>query len=191
MAQAESTVKTAGNAILGVVLYVSCYVIVSAVIQWIFTDFLPSFGIHLGDYLVYVNILLAVAFGWLIISGIASVFYYSLKPKYSHPTAVAARNVIRIIGIDGLAAAMAGGVAGGAAGVALGGFLGIVIGFATQQVLGQAVAGLFLLIARPFRICDSVIIAGEDGNVEDVTTLFTMVKKSGGVTVLVPNNECK
>jgi small-conductance mechanosensitive channel len=49
-------------------------------------------------------------------------------------------------------AAIAGGVAGGAAGVALGGFIGLVVGFASQQVLGQAVAGLFLLIARPFKI---------------------------------------
>jgi small conductance mechanosensitive channel len=47
-------------------------------------------------------------------------------------------------------AALAGAVSGGAAAAALGGFIGLVKGFATQQVLGQAVAGTFLLLARPF-----------------------------------------
>lgn len=98
------------------------------------------------------------------------------------------RNVVRIVGVGAMVAAIAGGVAGGAAGVALGGFLGIVIGFASQQVLGQAIAGLFLLIARPFKVGDGVVIAGEDGVVDDVATLFTRILKADGVTVLIPNN---
>jgi small-conductance mechanosensitive channel len=64
----------------------------------------------------------------------------------------------------------------------------MVVGFASQQVLGQAIAGLFLLIARPFRVGDAVIIAGEDGTIEDVSTLFTIVRKADGITVLIPNN---
>jgi Small-conductance mechanosensitive channel len=131
---------------------------------------------------------LALAFGYLIVSGISLIFYYSLLPKYGHPTATAVRNVMRIIGIGALVAAIAGAVAGGAAGVALGGFIGIVIGFASQQVLGQAVAGMFLLIARPFKINDNVNLVGEDGIVEDVSTLFTTVIKSDGTKVLIPNN---
>jgi len=47
--------------------------------------------------------------------------------------------------------------------VILGSFLGMVMGFASQQVLGRAIAGLFLLIARPFKVGDDVVIAGEDG----------------------------
>ncbi|MEM3974548.1 MAG: mechanosensitive ion channel, partial [Ignisphaera sp.] len=57
-----------------------------------------------------------------------------------------------------------------------------------QQVLGQAIAGLFLLISRPFRIGDAVVIAGEDGVVDDVATLFTTVIKADGTKVLIPNN---
>jgi len=62
------------------------------------------------------------------------------------------------------------------------------VGFVSQQVLGQAVAGLFLLIARPFRIGDAVVVAGEDGIVEDVSTLFTTVAKADGTKALIPNN---
>ena len=66
--------------------------------------------------------------------------------------------------------------------------MGMAVGFAFQQVLGQAIAGLFLLIARPFKIGDAVVIAGEDGVVDDVATLFTRVVKADGVVVLIPNN---
>lgn len=149
---------------------------------------LPSFGIQVADYEVYTQILLALVFGYLIVNGVAMFFYWSTRAKYDHPTAAAIRNIVRIVGVGAMVAAIAGGVAGGAAGVALGGFLGMVIGFASQQVLGQAIAGLFLLIARPFRIGDSVVIAGEDGVVEDVSTLFTVVIKADGTRVLIPNN---
>jgi small conductance mechanosensitive channel len=79
-------------------------------------------------------------------------------------------------------------VAGGAAGVALGGFIGLVVGFASQQVLGQAIAGLFILITRPLKIGDKVVLGGDEGIVEDVSTLFTTIVKPDGVKVLTPNN---
>uniref|UniRef100_A0A7J3I8G8 Mechanosensitive ion channel n=1 Tax=Ignisphaera aggregans TaxID=334771 RepID=A0A7J3I8G8_9CREN len=183
----KEATKEVSGAIAKVIVYVVLYVLVGAVVKYLFVSFFPSFGIHISEYEVYVQILLAVAFGYLIVSGIAEVFYASLRPKYGHPTAAAMRNVIKIVGIGALAAAIAGAIAGGAAGVALGGFIGIVIGFASQQVLGHAVAGLFLLIARPFKIGDSVIIVGEDGEVEDVATLFTTVAKADGIRVLIPN----
>ncbi len=124
----------------------------------------------------------------MIVSGVAVFFYWSMRVKYDYATAAAIRNVVRIIGIGALVATIAGGVASGVAGVALGGFIGMVIGFACQQVLGQAIAGLFLLIARPFRIGDEVGLAEEDGVVNDVATLFTTVVKADGSKVLIPNN---
>lgn len=54
--------------------------------------------------------------------------------------------------------------------------------------MGQAVSGLFVLIVRPFKIGDSVIVAGEEGVVEDVATLFTTIIKSDGTRALIPNN---
>jgi small-conductance mechanosensitive channel len=180
--------KRASGAIAKVVVYVVIYVVVSAVVHYLMSNLLPSMRIDVAAYESYVQILLAVLFGYFIVSGIAEFFYWSTRAKYGHPTAAAIRNVVRIIGIGALVASIAGGVAGGAAGVALGGFLGMVVGFASQQVLGQAVAGLFLLIARPFRIGDAVVVAGEDGIVEDVATLFTTVVKADGTKALIPNN---
>ncbi|MCF8884239.1 MAG: mechanosensitive ion channel family protein [Aigarchaeota archaeon] len=180
--------KKTGRSIAKLVVYIIVYIAVAAVIQWFFTSFLLQYGINLVDYIGYVQILLALAFGYLIVSSVATFFYWSIRGRYGHPTAVAVRNIVRIVGLGALISAIAGGVAGGAAGVALGGFLGMVIGFASQQVLGQSIAGLFLLISRPFRISDEVILAGEEGVVEDVSTLFTILLKNDGSKVLIPNN---
>jgi len=180
--------RNVSKSIARLIVYIVLYVAVSAFVKYLIADFLPRFGMSLGEYEVYVQILLALAFGFLIASAVASFFYWSTVGKYGHPTAAAIRNVVRFVGIGGMLAAIAGGVAGGAAGVALGGFIGMVIGFASQQVLGQTIAGLFLLIARPFKIGDSVIVAGEEGVVEDVTTLFTVIAKADGTKVLIPSN---
>jgi small-conductance mechanosensitive channel len=185
---ASEVAKRTGVAIARVVVYVVVYVIISAVVHYLMSSLLPQYNIQVQSYEGYVQILLALLFGYYIVSGVAEFFYWSMRAKYDHSVAASVRNVVRIIGIGAMLAAIAGAVGGGAAGVALGGFLGIVIGFATQQVLGQAVAGLFLLIARPFKIKDSVNLVGEDGVVEDVSTLFTTVIKSDGTKVLIPNN---
>ncbi len=184
----ENPLVEASKAMIKTVVVVVLYVIIAAIVQYVFTGLLPMYKIRIEEYSAYAQILLALAFGYLIVTGVANFSYWTLRSKYEHPTAAAVRNVIKIVGIGALVASIAGGVAGGAAGVALGGFLGMVVGFASQQVIGQALAGLFLLIARPFKIGDSVVIAGEDGVVEDVTTLFTTVIKADGSKVLIPNN---
>ncbi|NAZ28222.1 MAG: mechanosensitive ion channel [Caldivirga sp.] len=172
------------NAIVKLVIYIVVYVVVAAVVQLLITRFIPS----VKSYQVYINVLLALAFGYLIVSAFANVIYWAMRFRYDHPTARAMRNVFLLIGIGALIAGIAGAIGGGVAGVAVGGFLGIVIGFSVQQVLGQAVAGLFLLLARPFKISDHVNLLGEDGIVNDVAILFTEVIKSDGTKVLIPNN---
>jgi small-conductance mechanosensitive channel len=176
------------NAIIKLVIYIVVYVVVAAIVHWVISTLLPMFHINIQSYEGYVNVLLALAFGYLIVSAFADVIYWTMRFKYDHPTARAMRNVFLLIGIGALVAGIAGAIGGGVAGVAVGGFLGIVIGFAVQQVLGQAVAGLFLLLARPFRIHDHVNLLGEEGIVNDVAILFTEVIKGDGTRVLIPNN---
>ncbi|MEM1542469.1 MAG: mechanosensitive ion channel [Ignisphaera sp.] len=180
--------RNAFIAIASTIMFIVLYVVVSALVKFVISDLLLTrLNIDITGYEIYIQLLLALMFGYLIVNSVAWFFYWSTRPRYGHSTAVAVRNVVRIIGVGAMVAAIAGGVAGGVAGVALGGFLGMVIGFASQQVLGQAVAGLFVLISRPFRIGDEVIVAGEEGVVDDVSTMFTVIKKSDGSRVLIPN----
>ena len=198
--------KKIGEATGKLILYIVLYVVVEAVINNLVFPVLqnavaslPSIPYltspsdsastpSIAGYAPYVNVLISLLFGYFIVQAFADVVYWNLRLKYDHPTAASMRSVFRLIGIGALVAAVAGGVAGGAAGVALGGFIGIVIGFASQQVLGQAVAGMFILLARPFRVKDRVNVVGEEGTVEEVSTLFTYISKPDGTKVLVPNN---
>ncbi|MGC8983449.1 MAG: mechanosensitive ion channel domain-containing protein [Desulfurococcaceae archaeon] len=192
-----SAEDTVGKALARVVVYAILTAVVLGIIQWFFTQGVPMiaeatglYGILvLRDYAVYVYIIVLLVLGWLIVSAVASMFYAMLKPKYGPSTAAAVRSMIKILGLGALLAGIAGGVAGGAAGVALGGFIGLVVGFATQQVLGQAVAGMFLLLARPFKINDVVDVAGEsEVTVKDITTMFTIVTRKDGLEVLIPSS---
>lgn len=73
MSKVEIAKKTTFS-IVKVAIYVEVYV-VAAVIQWLFTSFLPQYNINIVDYIGYVQILLALAFSYLIIGGAATFFY--------------------------------------------------------------------------------------------------------------------
>jgi len=171
-----------GRATFRLILYLSLYCTCSIICNRILSD------LHLTQYSVYLNVGLLLLFGYLAISAGADVAYWSAKAKYPHSSAVAIRSVIRIVGVGALVVSIAGAIAGGVAGVALGGFLGMVVGFASQNVLGQAMAGLFILLTKPFQIGEVVTVAGEEGTIEGIGLLFTVVKKADGTIVFIPNN---
>jgi small-conductance mechanosensitive channel len=186
-----------GKALGKVVAYAILVAIIMGILQWFFTqgvellvDVTKLHGLLvLRDYAVYVYIIVLLVLGWMIVNAVASMLYAMMRPKYGVSTAAAVRSLVRILGLGALLAGIAGGVAGGAAAVALGGFIGLVVGFATQQVLGQAVAGMFILLARPFKINDVVDIAGEsEVTVRDITALFTVAQRKDGVEVLIPSS---
>lgn len=192
-----SSEDSVGKALGRVIVYAIIVAVIMGILQWFFTqgvDMLVKATkldalLVLKDYAVYVYIIVLLALGWMIVNAVAAMFYVMIKPRYGASTAAAIRSMVRILGLGALLAGIAGGVAGGTAGVALGGFIGLVIGFATQQVLGQAVAGLFILLARPFKIGDLVDVAGEsEVRVRDISTLFTIVQRKDGFEVLVPSS---
>lgn len=185
----EQTSKGLNRALLRLGVYITLYVVAGALTNEFLSSMLPNLGYQFtATYIPYVNIILALSFGYLIVSAVSNAAYWSFRLGAAHSTASAVRSMIRVIGLGALLAAIAGGVAGGVAGVALGGFLGLVVGQATQSTLGQAVAGLFLLISRPFKIGDKVTLNSEDGTVDDISTLFTTIIKEDGKRVLLPNN---
>ncbi len=70
-----------------------------------------------------------------------------------------------------------------------GGIIGIVIGFATQSIVGNLVSGLFLMVERPIKIGDQVNIDGTSGFVEDIHTVSTIIRTYGGLYVRIPNEK--
>jgi small conductance mechanosensitive channel len=63
----------------------------------------------------------------------------------------------------------------------------IVIGFASQNVLGNLISGLYLAISRPFRIGEKVTVFGNTGIIFDIGLLYCKLTTDDGDMILAPN----
>jgi len=63
----------------------------------------------------------------------------------------------------------------------------IVIGFASQNVLGNLISGLYLAISRPFRIGEKVTVFGNTGIIIDIGLLYCKLRTDDGDMILAPN----
>jgi len=68
------------------------------------------------------------------------------------------------------------------------GVSGIIVGFAAQGTLGNAIAGLTISMAQPIRLGDDVELRGERGIVEDIHLLFTVLRLADGRRMVIPNS---
>ena len=64
---------------------------------------------------------------------------------------------------------------------------GAALGFASTKTLGNFIAGLFLLAARPFRVGDYVRIGTVEGIVQEITINYTKMLTIGNNTVSISN----
>jgi small conductance mechanosensitive channel len=71
--------------------------------------------------------------------------------------------------------------------VAVLGAASLAIGLALQGTLANMAAGVMLLLFRPFRIGDSIDVAGKSGTVKDLNLFMTELASGDNVKVLIPN----
>lgn len=62
-----------------------------------------------------------------------------------------------------------------------------VIGFASRQVIANAVAGIMLAASQPLRIGDLVTFDGETGIVEDIRLTSTWLRTLSDARIVIPN----
>lgn len=74
----------------------------------------------------------------------------------------------------------------GASLLASAGVAGIVIGFAARPVLGNIIAGVQIALTQPIRLDDAVVISGEWGWIEEITTTYVVVKIWDQRRLIVP-----
>ncbi|TSA25869.1 mechanosensitive ion channel family protein [bacterium] len=70
-----------------------------------------------------------------------------------------------------------------------GGIVGIIIGFASQSIVGNLVSGVFLMIERPIRIGNTVNLNDTVGIVEDIKIISTTIRTFDGYQVRIPNEK--
>lgn len=142
--------------------------------------------VHTADLIVSLAII-AVSVG------IAKLFSKLIRRRmhgnYSENlTKIASRFVYYLIIIIGLAAAV------GNLGVDLtsvlvaGGFLGIVLGLAAQSSVSNLIAGLLLIVDRPFNIGDQIAYGTDTANIIDIGLMSTKVATWEGVQMRIPNS---
>jgi small conductance mechanosensitive channel len=67
------------------------------------------------------------------------------------------------------------------------GFLALAFSLAFQDILKNFIAGIFLLVERPFRIGDEITVDNRTGIVENIEMRATTLRTSEGEQVLIPN----
>jgi small conductance mechanosensitive channel len=135
----------------------------------------------------YLKVVVAATIGYFVVNSLANVFY-RLSYDALKKNAEIIRILIRIIGAiivisiiisylseDPIIAASIGTITA------------IVIGFASQNVLGNLISGLYLAITRPFRIGDKVTVFGNTGIIFDIGLLYSRLKTEEGDIILAPN----
>jgi len=73
--------------------------------------------------------------------------------------------------------------------VAVIGAAGLAIGLALQGTLSNVAAGVMLILFRPIKIGDFVVIASEMGTVKQINLNYTVLADLSNVQVIVPNSE--
>ncbi len=65
--------------------------------------------------------------------------------------------------------------------------IGVAIGSAMKGSLGNLAGGIMLLIFRPFKVGDYIVVAGEEGTVHGITLFYTVLIKPDKGRILIPN----
>ena len=138
-------------------------------------------------YSTFLKVGVVAAIGYIVINSIANIFY-QLSYDALRKNADIIRILIRIVGAiivisiiisylseDPIVAASIGTITG------------IVIGFASQNVIGNLISGLYLAITRPFRIGDKATVFGNTGIIYDIGLLYTRLRNDDGHIILAPN----
>ncbi len=71
----------------------------------------------------------------------------------------------------------------------LGGAFAIGVGFGAQNLFNNLISGFILMLERPIRVGDIIVVGDQEGRVEEIGNRSTRVRRSDGVDVLVPNSK--
>ena len=65
----------------------------------------------------------------------------------------------------------------------------VAIGFAFKDILQNFLAGILILVTKPFRIGDQIVFKGYEGDVEEIQMRATYLRTYDGRRVVLPNGE--
>jgi len=143
-----------------------------------------------AEYLIYFQSIQLSIVGYLIIEITANTaFRMAMAAQPSGHTAKSLRSIMRILGAVVVAAIVLSYLSQNVAiGASIGTLSALVIGFASQNLLGNMIAGMYLALTRPFRIGDMITIVGNSGIVRDIGLLNCELIMSNGDIMRAPSS---
>lgn len=142
-----------------------------------------------SQYLVYSQVIQVGVIGYLVVEVTAkTAFRIAVATLHSARTAKSIRSTTRISGAIVIAVVAVSYLSQNAAVAAsIGTVSAIVIGFASQNLLGNMIAGMYIAITRPFKIGDMITVFGNTGNVHDIGLLNCDLLMKDGNIVRIPS----
>jgi len=68
------------------------------------------------------------------------------------------------------------------------GALSVGIGFGLQNIVNNFVSGVVILLERPIKLGDRIVVDGIEGNIVDIAIRASTLRTNEGVSVIVPNS---
>jgi small conductance mechanosensitive channel len=135
----------------------------------------------------YLKIGVVAVIGYFVINSLANLFY-KLSYDALKNNAEIIRILIRIIGAIIVISVIISYLSQDPLiATSIGTITAIVIGFASQNVLGNLISGLYLAIIRPFRIGEKVTMFGNTGIIYDIGLMYSRLRTDDGDIILAPN----
>jgi small-conductance mechanosensitive channel len=143
-----------------------------------------------AQYLVYSQVIQVGVMGYLVVEITAkTAFRIALATQHSDRTAKPLRSITRITGAIVIAVVVVSYLSQNAAVAAsIGAMSALVIGFASQNLLGNMVAGMYIALTRPFKIGDMITVFGNTGKVHDIGLLNCDLLMEDGNIVRAPSS---
>lgn len=142
------------------------------------------------EYLIYFQSIQLSIVGYLVVEIAANTaFRLAITAQPSGHTAKSLRSLTRILGAVVVAAIVLSYLSQNAGvGASIGTLSALVIGFASQNLLGNMIAGMYLALTRPFKIGDMITVFGYSGVVRDIGLLNCELLMPNGDIMRAPSS---
>jgi small conductance mechanosensitive channel len=137
------------------------------------------------------GVVLILIGAWIVGAWARKTVYRALnRPKFDQTLVRFLSNAVRwAVLILGLVAALTIFGIAPASLAAVVGATGLAIGLALQGSLSNLAAGILLLLLRPFKVGDVIIVAGQTGRVDDIELFNTQIDSFDNRRIIVPNGQ--
>ena len=174
--------KTKSKFIKRIVILGIIFTIAFIAIQYFIKPIIPK------DYLMLLQSIQVSILGYFVIE-ITSNAFHDLTYDYLKDTSKSIKILMRILGAIIIIAIIISYLSDDpVVAASIGTISGLIVGFASQNIIGNIIAGLYLAILRPFKLGDEITAFSNTGIIFDIGLISTKLYTSDNKIVLVPNS---